>query len=441
MWQARLVCLASIVAICSSFEPRRPTTQTPIANCDASPNCDYDACVLPECKCSGDLPTLEREKRPQIVYLTYDDAFTAIAEKNFYSPIYTNESTRLTNPDGRTIRATHFLTASYTDYVLVNKYWREFGHEVASHSISHRTDLDYWRGINADGWEAEASGMKKMISSMARIPKEDIKGFRAPFLQMGGDEMYTALSKDFLYDCSWTSRDFGYQHLDDGLYPYTMDYASIQDCEIEPCPQCSYENFWVQPMLDLEDNWFDSNPLHPDWGQPCSMLDGCIFIDEQTPEAVTEMLQRNFNKTYEGSRAPFGLYMHAAWFFGEQTWHYDGYYNFLKWVTENYNDVWFVTISEGLDYFQHFSSSTNDDLLDMTDGSSPFDPSKRIEDRKQYACEGLEPCRYMFNHPPDVNQDEERYMHICDKTVEGRSQRCPREYPWLENPCGGNTPC
>merc|ERR1719410_887427 len=140
--------------------------------------------------------------------------------------------------------------------------------------------------------------MRKMISAMARIPKDEIKGFRAPFLQMGGDEMYTGLSRDFHYDCSWTSRDFGYQHMDDGLYPYSMDYYSIQDCEIEPCPQCSYKDFWVQPMLDLEDNWFGSNPLHPDWGQPCSMLDGCIFIDEQTPEAVTEMLKRNFNKIY-----------------------------------------------------------------------------------------------------------------------------------------------
>ncbi len=51
----------------------------------------------------------------------------------------------------------------------------------------------------------------------------------------------------------------------------------VQDCEIGPCPECSYPGFWVQPMLDLEDNWFESNPQHPDWGQPCSMLDGCIL--------------------------------------------------------------------------------------------------------------------------------------------------------------------
>ena len=29
-------------------------------------------------------------------------------------------------------------------------------------------------------------------------------------------------------------------------------------------------------------------------------------------------------------RAPMGLYMHAAWFYGEQIWHYEGYKDFLK---------------------------------------------------------------------------------------------------------------
>ena len=39
------------------------------------------------------------------------------------------------NPDGNTIRATHFLTAQYTDYTLVHDYWA-MGHEMASHSIT-----------------------------------------------------------------------------------------------------------------------------------------------------------------------------------------------------------------------------------------------------------------------------------------------------------------
>jgi hypothetical protein len=37
------------------------------------------------------------------------------------------------------------------------------------------------------------------------------------------------------------------------------------------------------------------------------------------PEAVLEMLKRNFDRSYTGlTRAPFGLYVHAAWFFGQE---------------------------------------------------------------------------------------------------------------------------
>ena len=51
------------------------------------------------------------------------------------------------------------------------------------------------------------------------------------------------------------------------------------------------------------------------------------------------MLMKNFMRVYygeedefgfqEGNRAPWGLYMHAAWFFGEQKFHFDGYKMFL----------------------------------------------------------------------------------------------------------------
>ena len=39
-------------------------------------------------------------------------------------------------------------------------------------------------------------------------------GYRAPFLQMGANEQFTAMKQDgLLYDCSWVSRDYGYLDL------------------------------------------------------------------------------------------------------------------------------------------------------------------------------------------------------------------------------------
>ena len=46
----------------------------------------------------------------------------------------------------------------------------------------------------------------------------------------------------------------------------------------------------------------------------------CSIPQSQDPEVVFDMLKRNFDRSYvEGlTRAPFGLYVHAAWFFGQE---------------------------------------------------------------------------------------------------------------------------
>jgi len=431
----KALVLSVIVGFCLALEV---TTQVPQANCDEALPCDPSLCVLPDCSCSGaEINIANNAERPQIIYLTYDDAFTAYAEENYYRGIFDGT---FKNPDGNTIRATHFLTAQYTDYTLVHDYWA-MGHEMASHSITHRTDMNYWKGLNVDGWSQEISGMRKLITQFAAIPKADVKGYRSPFLQMGADEQFAALKADgFLYDCSWVSRDYGYLDLDQGLFPYSMDYESVQDCPIEPCPTCGFEGLWVQPMLDLEDNWIGANPNLPDNGMPCSMLDGCIIMDENpTRDTVKQMLMKNFNRNRAGTRAPMGLYMHAAWFASEELiWHYDGYKDFLQEVTTTYDDVWIVPIVDGLDYYRNYNNFTNSDILALGE-DGPFSP-KKYASRPSRVCEALAPCTYDDVQNEDIHGGQ-RIMHICKKKVNGQNQSCPDEYPWLTNSCGGNTPC
>ena len=61
----------------------------------------------------------------------------------------------------------------------------------------------------------------------------------------------------------------------------------------------------------------------------------------EDPDQVYHMLMKNFKRVYEGdvdfdgqlvpgNRAPWGLYMHAAWFFGDYGWHYTGYKRFIQ---------------------------------------------------------------------------------------------------------------
>ena len=90
--------------------------------------------------------------------------------------------------------------------------------------------------------------------------------------------MFEMLAENnFQYDCSWPTRAYGYTDAEQGLFPYTLDYQTVQDCPIKPCPKCSYPGVWVQPMTDMEDEWIGSNPNCPECGNICSMLDGCVM--------------------------------------------------------------------------------------------------------------------------------------------------------------------
>ena len=73
-------------------------------------------CDSPDCFCSGSLPNIPLEQRPQIVYLTFDDAITDLAVKDYYTSLFDGT---YQNPNGCPIRATHFLTHQSTDYTWV----------------------------------------------------------------------------------------------------------------------------------------------------------------------------------------------------------------------------------------------------------------------------------------------------------------------------------
>lgn len=456
-----LVCLA--VAL-PNFQQQETCPNGGELAVTCTPECS--AAGNKECHCSGNATQIPVNGRPQIVYLTFDDAFTAYAEENFYRTLFDGS---LTNPNGCAIRATHFLTHAYTDYSLVNRYWH-LGHEMASHSISHRQGTEYWKSLDMDGWKDEMVGVRKMIGQFAAINPCEVTGTRAPYLQGGGDVMYAMLEENkFTYDCTMPTRTYGHVDAENGLFPYTLDYKTVQDCEIEPCPKCSHPGIWVQPMIDLEDEQIGVNPSLPDEGMPCSMLDGCVIPNGPfTAQRVYDMLMKNFNRVYkgdyddfggwnEGDKAPWGLYMHAAWFFGaEIKWHYDGYVQFLEEITDNekYPDVWVVPVKEGIEYMKGPMPQNVLEMMGKSD-MSPFG-CQSIEDQtdqydsKKFRCGNSQNCKFNVTIPEDNIMGQERYMRICSHKSnpdgsDGGKQSCPDafRYPWLgeENHCGGNVPC
>ena len=284
-----------------------------------------EPCQLPNCfrPHSGIPGGLAANNTPMLVYFTFDDAVTAYTN-SFFDILFDNSRK---NPNGCPIRATHMNSYNYSDYSIVKQLY-EKGHELASHSITHRSPTSWWATATVEEWTEEIQGQRGVIHDLAGIPLSEIRGMRAPFLQIGGDNQFTMLEKEgFMYDASMTSQT------DPPSWPFTLQFPEDLKtgvCLIEPCPTKSY-NIWEVPLNILHMD----NPFTP----KCSMVDGCRPGDK---EEALKFLRDNFNRHYKASTKPaFGINMHAAWF----AWDYN-FQAMIDFVEElvAIEDVWIVPV-------------------------------------------------------------------------------------------------
>lgn len=200
--------------------------------------------------------TLAPADTPQFVVLTFDDAIT-VSNIDFYQRAFDG---RL-NPNKCPVSATFFVSHEYTNYYLANQLYRK-GHEIALHSISHNATTEYWKKATIETLTREFGDQREIMTHFAKIPKEDIQGVRLPFLQMCENSFQMLQEQGLLYDYSWPT----IHHRVPGMWPYSLEYRSKQDCVIGPCPKESYPNVWVMPMI----SWADEQGIF------CSMVDTCV---------------------------------------------------------------------------------------------------------------------------------------------------------------------
>lgn len=231
----------------------------------------------------------------QFVTVTFDDAVNAVNAAQ-YDLLFDG----LTNPDGCPATGTFFLSHEYTDYVRVNSLYNA-GHEIALHSVTHGDGTDYWREANVETIESEFGAQLQILETFAKVDPKTVQGMRLPFLQISGNNTFEAVKNlGLTYDSSWPTQQFN----NPAMWPYTLDYLSVQDCQIGACPDASLPGVWVNPMV----TWTDTE------GYSCSMIDACVYPPEDDVNALFEWMLENFNRHYQGNRAPFGMYLHAAWF-------------------------------------------------------------------------------------------------------------------------------
>jgi hypothetical protein len=344
--------------------------------------CDPNQCRLPDCYCGGTaIPGgLRRDDIPQFVTLTFDDAVNGI-NRAFFEKLFKDRY----NPNGCPIKATFYISHEWTDYSQVQDLYAD-GHEMASHTISHK----HGTGFSDEQWANEVIGEAEMLVRYAGVDPRDIKGMRAPFLAIGGDTMFRTLRRYGLYYDSSIS-------VSGPSWPYTVDYRIPHSCPVKPCPVLSHPGMWEIPMETLDDVR----------GGSCAMADGCFY--EETAEAVQKIFTQNFLKHYTQTKTPFPLFFHAAWFVARPH-RVEGFFLFLDSILA-LPDVYFVTSQELIQWTRF------PEPLQSVHSSSTFHCN--FPNRPPRCGRRKNKCSLKF-------RGDKRQFSSCQ-------QQCPRVYPWVNN--------
>jgi len=372
-------------------------------------DCDPEICRLPDCFCS---PTstkipgnIDPQEVPQMIVLSFDDAVTTT---NF--PIYQRLfNGQRKNPNSCDIRSTLFVSHKYTNYSMVEELHRQ-GHEIATHSITHDNDEDYWTDGSKETWSEEMAGGRTILEKFARLPVGDVLGVRAPLLRLGGNNMFAALEEnEFLYDSSMVA-----PLQNPPLWPYTTYFAIPHACHgnFQKCPTRSY-GVWEMIM-----NEFD--PREEPGSDPREQVSGCVMLDScseiRTPDSLYNVLTHNFIRHYEQNRAPMGLYMHAAWF-SKSPEMLDALEFWIDEILATYNNVFFVTMNDVLKFMQQpFPVRDAVKFQGWKERCSALDTDDR--------CETSTTCVLQTDKLGGLKQR----MPTCGT--------CPDAYPWLGDPTG-----
>ena len=265
--------------------------------------CGPHNCVLPDCFCAGRTgpSVVETSQIPQMVFLTFDDAVNKDNYK-IYKQLLQHDRT---NPNGCPVAATFYVSHEWTDYKLVDLLARG-GHEIASHSITHKEPISWWSTASYRQLVREMGGQRSNIAVKTVLPYSRVKGARMPFLELGSNEMFAALKDSgFTYDSSCMSGPYSAADWRTPSWPYTLDFGpSLEFCDSALRPIGNFSGLWEVPL----NRWLGLD------GQACAMVDGCTSQTLSNSKHVLTYFVKNFERYYRKSRAPLGYtYTQGGW--------------------------------------------------------------------------------------------------------------------------------
>ncbi|KAL4438527.1 hypothetical protein ABPG77_000175 [Micractinium sp. CCAP 211/92] len=306
---AALVVLLSAAAVCAAPSDYQ---------CPSS--CQYKL----GCVCASDTPPggIANGDTPQFIVLTNDDAVTVVSQ-----PIILNITERHSNKNGCKMPATWFVSIDYTDPNLVKQVYVR-GHEIATHTVDHLANPNTTQIVGARDWLVNTAG----------IPKEQVVGFRAPYLMFTPEQRDILAANGFVWDSSISEQypSVTSPSAAQRLWPYTMDYGLPQDCSVST-GTCStderHPGLWEFPMWNVQD------------------ATGVTLASMDPTGDPYELYKLQFDQRYSGNRAPLGIYLHAAWLIADGS-RADRLNAFLEYAM-SHDNVFLVTVSQVLDWMKN----------------------------------------------------------------------------------------
>ncbi|KAJ3191788.1 hypothetical protein HK101_007413 [Irineochytrium annulatum] len=277
--------------------------------------CDPATCLISKnCHCPSPLPpgNLPVSQTPQFVLLTWDDAVNVAT---FLS--YTSATVPRVNPNGCPISTTYFVSTDWTNYHDVQILFAN-GQEVADHTMEHVALPDL----------AQIQGQRMAVEAFARVGAWNIQGFRAPYLNFNMSTFERISSLGYLYDSSVSVNPSS-----NPLFPWTYDHGVPVTCNTGIW-------LWEVPMYTMNNNLGIASALMDPGGDHVTLL---------------AAFKRNFlDYHYNQNRAPFGIWLHAAWILEDPTRIAGVLHPFMDWVNEvTNNSTYFVTASQLIAWMQN----------------------------------------------------------------------------------------
>jgi hypothetical protein len=237
--------------------------------------------------------------------------------------------------DGTPARGTFYHSSVYATAAASWKAAYAAGFETGDHTIHHFHGASDDSGMNftQGGWTTEIQGCIDFLTGPVGVKRDDIFGFRTPYLQYNANVFPALAALKFWYDCSIQE---GIEPGHDGtnfLWPYTLDHGSPgHAAHPKLTPIATWpKGLWEMPAYrvivppDGEASKYGIPPglraklakVHPDYfteaaGQ-ITGLDWNLWYDFGLSKAeFVATLEHTLDLRRRGNRAPLLFGMHSA---------------------------------------------------------------------------------------------------------------------------------